>query len=100
MDPNVNLHEQLTLARRILAMAESESKLYRRNARECDDKAARLAAQEAMADDAQDLAERVVALNEWIEKGGFYPMAWRDARAKLEFDARLDRINARMERRR
>lgn len=53
MDPNANLKEQLELA----------EKLQRTHA----------------IDDCQRLAELVLALNEWIEQGGFLPESWSKA---------------------
>lgn len=57
MDPDTNLEEQLQLARTI---AEGEGDL---------DDIDPLAAHE--------LAELVLALDEWINKGGFLPKRWR-----------------------
>lgn len=56
MDPNENLRQQLAISTRILQ-------------------------QEALPDveqspDVVRLAELVIALNEWMEKGGFCPARW------------------------
>ncbi len=51
MDPNANLKEQIEICKRILAEDVDES-------------------------DAPRLADLVLALNEWIAKGGFLPSAW------------------------
>ena len=51
MDPNANLLEQLRLARKLV-----------------DD--------DAPSDDAQRLAELVLALDEWLQRGGFMPQRW------------------------
>jgi hypothetical protein len=53
MDPDANLEEQLDLAQQLLG--ETGPSL----------------------DDAQRLAELVVALDLWIRSGGFLPAAWR-----------------------
>jgi hypothetical protein len=58
MDPNANLREQLAIAKRILeSPGYSEVHEY--------------------VVDAERLAELVVALDEWIRKGGFLPDSWR-----------------------
>ena len=54
MDPNENLAHQLRLAKSII-----------------DDE------YEVDSADAVDLAELVVALNDWIVAGGFLPAAWK-----------------------
>jgi hypothetical protein len=51
MDPTANLAEQLALAETLL--------------------------EESIGDDADRLAELVLALHEWIVKGGFFPDQWR-----------------------
>lgn len=56
MDPNANLKEQREIANRLLD-DESESP-------------------DGFANDATRLAELVVALDEWLSKGGFQPQAW------------------------
>lgn len=58
MDPDVNLAKQLRIADRILESDESD----------------RLGATE--------LAELVIALNEWLSRGGFLPAAWRTHASK------------------
>jgi len=58
MDPKANLNEQLKLARTILALADAPENVI---------------AQERIAREAERLAELVLALNEWMEKGGFSP---------------------------
>lgn len=60
MDPNANLKEQLDLARDIIRQADSENP---------DDY--------VLAGQAMELAERVQALNDWINKGGGLPDAWK-----------------------
>lgn len=59
MDPNANLVEQLELARSIL----DEGKYP-------DDRPDRL-------------AELVIALDEWIKKGGFLPVQWPEGRLTM-----------------
>jgi hypothetical protein len=56
MDPNENLKEQVEIAKDILLPDASDMEL--------EEKAVRL-------------AELVVALDEWIQKGGFLPEAWK-----------------------
>jgi hypothetical protein len=51
MDPNANLKEQLELAKRLIDDNTDQDAAYR-------------------------LAELVLALDEWIRKGGFLPEAW------------------------
>ncbi len=55
MDPDANLKEQLELADAISTAAEAGFE---------------------SPEDAWRLAELVLALNEWIKKGGFLPAAW------------------------
>jgi len=57
MDPDVCLSEMMTLALRISKRSDED-----------------IPQSEF---DASELAERVVALNDWIVKGGFLPEAWR-----------------------
>ena len=52
MDPNANLEEQRELAYRIVELNDSREATYDR------------------------LAELVIALDEWITKGGALPTAW------------------------
>lgn len=56
MDPNANLFRQITLATRIRHAADNGQKVS-----------------EA---DAEELAELVTALDNWIRRGGFLPTAW------------------------
>lgn len=56
MDPDENLREQVEIAKDILLPDLSDMEL--------EEKAVRL-------------AELVVALDEWIRKGGFIPEAWK-----------------------
>lgn len=64
MDPNANLREQLKLAKRLaMGMARNDSP-------------------EARLDDADRLAELVLALDEWLTKGGFLPAIWEANRPK------------------
>ncbi len=65
MDPEANLIEQLSVARAILERAEENE--YSRD---------RL---EAQAEDAERLAELVLALDGWMKKGGFSP--WSQERS-------------------
>jgi hypothetical protein len=58
MDPNANLREQLALASRIIEAYENDRDVH------------------DIARDANELAERVLALREWIANGGFQP-DWR-----------------------
>lgn len=64
MDPDVNLEEQLELAR---GMVDEN----------IDDHTASDTAN--LADRGQRLAELVLALDEWITKGGFKPARWEGA---------------------
>lgn len=52
MDPNANLTEQVTIAEEILSGNTAA---------------------------AERLAELVLALNEWLQSGGFLPAAWRQS---------------------
>ncbi len=65
MDPNQNLDEQLDIAKRIQQLADSDEPLERF--------AEKL---EALA---EELADRVEALDHWITGGGFLPRRWQDA---------------------
>jgi hypothetical protein len=71
MDPNTNLTTQLEKARAILRAADT-----------CADVNGNLTHAEAehMANLAVELAEHVEALNQWITRGGFYPLAWENGR--------------------
>lgn len=60
MDPDANLQEQRQLAERIIADEESGMGAATR--------------------DADRLAELVLALDAWIENGGFLPERWRRLR--------------------
>jgi hypothetical protein len=60
MDPDANLNTQRTLAARIIKRCEEGD-----------------AHNPAVTVDAEQLAELVQALDEWIGKGGFLPKAWR-----------------------
>lgn len=60
MDPNENLREQLKRARVLVDRDASTADLV---------------------DMGAELAEYVLALNEWITKGGFPPAAWVKANA-------------------
>ena len=62
MDPNANLEEQLMISRALIK--DDENKMS------SSDMASALHS-------AQRLAEYVVALDEWITKGGFLPSKWR-----------------------
>jgi len=53
MDPNANLEEQIQIASDILSGNEDEQ-------------------------DAERLAELVIALDEWISMGGFLPNIWKE----------------------
>ena len=62
MDPNANLEEQIKLATTLIesryGSPEVESAVW----------------------DATRLAELVLALNDWIKKGGFLPTSWQESR--------------------
>ena len=60
MDPDANLEEQLALAH---AIADDDGE-----------------SEDGFADDATRLAELVIALDEWIAKGGFLPTTWQKSR--------------------
>jgi hypothetical protein len=62
MDPAANVDRQLELARAIIAAGEAGE----RQSAEC-------------ADDALELAELVLALDEWLSKGGWSPWTVTDA---------------------
>lgn len=55
MDPNQTLRELLHIARKVLSRPGTD-------------------------DDADDLAARVVDLDEWLVKGGFFPARWLEKR--------------------
>lgn len=59
MDPDANLNEQLELAQAIADEDEDSDRIE-------------------SAENGQRLADLVLALHEWISKGGFLPTAWRD----------------------
>lgn len=63
MDPNANLKETLALAREVLADADADDG--------CEDDH-----EHAIVVNAPRLAELVVALDEWLCKGGFLPKTW------------------------
>jgi len=58
MDPDYNRYEQLQLASKLLEATEND--------RPVKD------------EDVLRLSELVIALDEWITKGGFLPKAWRE----------------------
>lgn len=60
MDPNANLEEQINISNRII-----------NGTGDMDDM-----------DDAERLAELVLALDEWIERGGFLPRRWKNVQRK------------------
>ncbi len=64
MDPNTNLKEQLELARNIL----KERKIERLE--DCEPGVIEIH------DDARELAERVLALHDWINNQGALPAEW------------------------
>lgn len=63
MDPNANLAEQREIAQRLLPDNDQQRLLSRQRSG-------------AIERDAARLAELVVALDEWLVKGGFSPTAW------------------------
>lgn len=66
MDPNANLQEQLAIAKHIIHTWDN-----------CNDDGTLSLAQAAdVADDANRLADLIVALDEWIRKGGYLPKRW------------------------
>lgn len=65
MDPTANLKEQLALSAKIQRAYDSS---------DVTNYTSKL---ETMADDANRLAELVIALNEWIQRGGFLPITWK-----------------------
>ncbi len=67
MDPNANLREQLQLARDIQTTWDHCG----------EDGNLSLEQINHVADAANRLAELVLALNEWIARGGFLPDQWR-----------------------
>lgn len=67
MDPDANLQEQLELARKIQEIqdgSDDEGNLSQEELLDVDAFGARL-------------AELVIALDEWIGKGGFLPERWK-----------------------
>jgi hypothetical protein len=62
MDPNANWEELLQIATTIIAAEEACSEADIDRSGDAD---------------AIRLAELVLALNEWIQKGGFLPAAWK-----------------------
>lgn len=71
MDPIANLKEQLELAREIRAIwddCNGDGTLTRQQ-------------QDAASEKAERLSELVLALDEWMSKGGFSP--WKDRRASV-----------------
>jgi hypothetical protein len=60
MDPDANLKEQLQLAAALVEVDPEDP--------ECGT---------AVATDTQRLAELVLALDDWINRGGFLPKQWR-----------------------
>lgn len=72
MDPNANLQEQAQLAKAMTDASEYPTS----NAKWLE-----------LADRADRLAELVIALDEWIAKGGFLPTRWqRDSKAHPDAD--------------
>lgn len=68
MDPNANLKGQLELAKEILGVwddCDANGRLTQHQA-------------EHVSDQAEKLAELVIALNNWISRGGFLPRRWKD----------------------
>jgi hypothetical protein len=66
MDPTANLREQLSISQRIIRAwdrCQSDGTLTREQA-------------DAVADDANRLADLVTALHEWIGKGNGLPTQW------------------------
>jgi hypothetical protein len=57
MDPTANLAEQLEIAREMQDLGDVDLPVSQ--------------------DDAQRLAELVIALDEWVRSGGFLPAAWQ-----------------------
>lgn len=69
MDPDANLKEQLALARQIIHIGE-------RHVAECGEGYAAKLLIEQQAHCGEKLAELVLALDEWVRKGGFLPGRW------------------------
>lgn len=63
MDPDANLKEQLALAESIIEQADSD---------DSDGDMPQIDTHDAVR-----LAELVLAINEWISRGGFLPQQWR-----------------------
>ena len=72
MDPEANLLEQLDLASAIIEGADAVA--------DADSMSEDLEASHDVVDDAERLAELVIALDEWIRRGGFLPLGWKKAR--------------------
>lgn len=68
MDPNANLAEQLRIAHRLQEISDTE---IPEGGDTLDVEAANLAF---------DLAELVIALDEWLRRSGFAPGAWPRSR--------------------
>jgi hypothetical protein len=71
MDPNANLAQQLDIAKRILALIDGDGEISGTAA--IADRVIALA---------EELAERVEALDHWITGGGFLPERWAEVQGK------------------
>jgi len=65
MDPDANIREQVELAERIQRRIDSEHQ------------GVAGPALQGVIDDADRLAELVIALDGWVARGGFLPQRWR-----------------------
>lgn len=77
MDPNANLVQQLASARAIQRLDDSitdPSTLSDAELRRYDEQ--RSGIEEDIANEATALAELVLALDEWLSRGGFKPARW------------------------
>lgn len=68
MDPTTNLQEQLALAHDLVGLQASAEALE-----------ALPAELQEVVEWAEQLAERVIALDEWLRRGGFLPRPWEEA---------------------
>lgn len=66
IDPTANLEEQLQLSKQILSDAETEN-----------------ATVEALQEDLIELAQLVVALDDWLRKEGALPKQWQNGWVKF-----------------
>lgn len=79
MDPTANLRHQLRLANQIIIEA---NKLAKKVAEDPND--GELSGMAAVMTDPTELAELVLALNNWLETSGFLPATWQNGGVRGE----------------